>query len=149
MSLERTFTLSEAQALLPVLEELLQAAMRAHQRVEEIDEELQALISHILLSGGVQVDPIHTSRLKAERERSGQRLEDAMREISASGVQLKDLEVGLLDFPCLLNGSVVLLCWKAGETSIEHWHGLQEGFANRKPLDPSMYPNDDPARRVH
>jgi len=147
MSIERTFTLSEAQALLPVLDELTQGAMRAHQRVEEIDQEFQTLISHILLSGGVQLDPIRTSRLKAERDRSAQKLEDAVREIAASGVQLKDVELGLLDFPCLLNGVVVLLCWKVGESSIEHWHGLQEGYANRKPLDPSMYPND--SSRVH
>jgi len=140
MSIERTFTLSEAQALLPVLEELVQSAVGARQRLEQIDEEMQTLISRILLSGGVQVDPIYTSRLKAERERNAQRLEDAVQEIAASGVQLKDLELGLLDFPCLMNGSVVLLCWKLGEHAIEHWHGLQEGFANRKPLDPSMYP---------
>ncbi|HXE31916.1 MAG TPA: DUF2203 domain-containing protein [Terriglobales bacterium] len=148
MSVERTFTLSEAQGLLPVLAELLRTAMKEHERVEEIDRQFQTLISHILLSGGVQIDPIHTSRMKGERERCHQRLEDAVREITASGVQLKDLELGLLDFPCLLHGTVVLLCWKMGETAIEHWHGLSEGYANRKPLDPSMYP-DDASRRVH
>jgi len=146
MSLERTFTLSEAQALLPVLESLLQSAIAAHRRAEEIDEEMQALISRILLSGGVQVDPVRTSRMKAERERLGQRLEDAIREIAATGAQVKDLEMGLLDFPCLLHGAIVLLCWKLGEPAIEHWHGVQEGFASRKPLDPAMYPTDS---RVH
>lgn len=146
MSIERTFTLSEAQALLPVLESLMQTAVAAHKQAEEIDEELQTLISRILLSGGVQVDPVRTSRLKAERERQVQRLEDAVREMGATGVQVKDLEMGLLDFPCLLHGTVVLLCWKLGESSIEHWHGLQEGFASRKPLDPAMYPTDS---RVH
>lgn len=139
MSSERTFTLSEAQELLPLLDGLLQNAMRAHRRVEELDEEMQAVISHILLAGGVQVDPIHTSSMRSERERCAQQLEDATREIAASGVQIKDLEEGLLDFPCLLHGRVVLLCWKRGERAIEHWHGMQEGFANRKPLDPSMY----------
>lgn len=148
MSFARTFTLGEAHELLPLLSSLLQNAMRAQQRVEEIDQEFQALVSHILLSGGVQVDPIHTSRLKAERERQAQKLEDAVREISASGVQLKDLGEGLLDFPCMMNGKVILLCWKQGEAAIEHWHGVQEGFANRKPLDPSMYPHD-PGHRVH
>lgn len=139
MSFDRTFTLSEAQDLLPLLDGLLQSAMRAHQRVEELDEQLQALISHILLAGGVQVDPVHTANLKVERERAAQQREDAVREIAASGVQLKDLDEGLLDFPCLLHGQVVLLCWKRGEQAIEHWHGTQEGFASRKPLDPSMY----------
>ncbi|MGN6593788.1 MAG: DUF2203 domain-containing protein [Terriglobales bacterium] len=148
MSFERTFTLGEAQQLLPALNGLLQTAMRAHRRVEEIDDELQTLISHILLAGGVQVDPLHTAALKTERERCAQQLEDAVREIAASGVQLKDLDEGLLDFPCLLNGRVVLLCWKQGERTIEHWHGTHEGFANRKPLDPTMDPSD-PQNRVH
>lgn len=139
MSSERTFTLGEAQELLPLLDGLLQNAMRAHRRVEELDEEMQAVISHILLAGGVQVDPIHTSSMRSERERCAQQLEDATREIAASGAQVKDLEEGLLDFPCLLHGRVVLLCWKRGEQAIEHWHGMQEGFASRKPLDPSMY----------
>ncbi|MGH9474759.1 MAG: DUF2203 domain-containing protein [Terriglobales bacterium] len=148
MSVERTFTLREAQDLLPLLDSLLQSAMRAHQRLEELDEEMHALISHILLAGGVQVDPIHSSRLKSERDHTAQQLEDAVREIVSSGVQLKDLDQGLLDFPCLLQGRMVLLCWKRGEDAIAHWHGLQEGFANRKPLDSSMYPNG-PQRHVH
>ncbi|HWG36379.1 MAG TPA: DUF2203 domain-containing protein [Terriglobales bacterium] len=146
MSFDRTFTLTEAQAMLPQLEGWLQSAMRAQRQVEELDQQLQTLISHILLAGGVQVDPIHTSRLKSERARGAQRLEEALGEISASGVQLKDLEQGLLDFPCLLNGKLVLLCWKQGEAAIEHWHGTQEGYANRKPLDPSMYRGEPPAR---
>lgn len=148
MSAERTFTLGEAQDLLPLLDGLLQTAMHAHKRVEALDEELHALISHILLAGGVQLDPIHTSRLKAERERNGQQLEEAVREITANGVQLKDLDEGLLDFPCLLQGRMVLLCWKRGEDVIGHWHGLQEGFANRKPLDASLYPRG-PRRHIH
>ncbi|MGH9481476.1 MAG: DUF2203 domain-containing protein [Terriglobales bacterium] len=148
MNFERTFTVGEAQALLPALRGLLETAMHAHRQVEEIGHQLQSLISHILLSGGVQVDPLHTSRLRSERERATQRLDDAVREISASGVQLKDLDLGLLDFPCLMNGDVVLLCWKQGEASIEHWHGLEEGFANRKPLDPSADP-DGHSRHVH
>lgn len=137
MSEERTFTLREAEALLPALQDLLQSAMQAHQRVEAIDEELHRLISRILLAGGVQSDPIHTGRLRAERERSAEKLEDSVREIAASGAQVKDLELGLLDFPCLLQGRLVLLCWKLGEEGIQHWHGTQEGFAHRKPLDAS------------
>lgn len=136
---DRTFTLSEAQGLLPTLSGLLQGAMRQHQEVLAIDSEFQALISRILLSGGVQIDPIRTSRLKMERERGAQKLEDTLGEIAASGAQLKDIEQGLLDFPCVVKGKVILLCWKLGEAAIEHWHGTNEGFANRKPLDPSLY----------
>ena len=51
------------------------------------------------------------------------------------GVQIKDLDIGLLDFPCLVEGKVVLLCWKLGEETITHWHGTDEGFAGRKVVD--------------
>ncbi|MGH9415897.1 MAG: DUF2203 domain-containing protein [Terriglobales bacterium] len=147
MSFERLFTVAEAQSLLPVLDTLLQTAMQAHREIEELDEQLQALLSHILLAGGVQVDPLHTCRLKTDRTKAIQRIEDAIGEIQASGAQLKDLEQGLLDFPCLLNGTEVLLCWKQGENAIEHWHGTQEGFASRKPL--GRIGGEGHAGRVH
>jgi hypothetical protein len=51
------------------------------------------------------------------------------------GVEVKDLDIGLLDFPCEVDGQIVLLCWKLGEKGITHWHGVSEGFAGRKPVD--------------
>jgi hypothetical protein len=50
-------------------------------------------------------------------------------------VQVKDLGIGLLDFPCEVDGQKILLCWKLGEKAITHWHGIAEGFAGRKPID--------------
>jgi hypothetical protein len=50
-------------------------------------------------------------------------------------VQVKDLDIGLLDFPCKVEGEILLLCWKLGEPAIAHWHGTGEGFAARKPID--------------
>ena len=58
-----------------------------------------------------------------------------MAEIDAIGVQVKDLDIGLLDFPCEVDGNTVLLCWKLGESGITHWHGTDEGFAGRKLID--------------
>src|SRR5207245_10592194 len=78
---------------------------------------------------------IHLGRRKADGEMTFQRVKDAMDEIGAIGVQVKDLDIGLLDFPCEVDGQVVLLCWKLGEKSITHWHGVSEGFAGRKPVD--------------
>lgn len=137
--MDKTFTLSEAQALLPVLENLLVTARDARSQAEAADRELQQLVSRILLTGGLQIDPIRTGALRAHRERQVQRFRDALAELNASGVQVKDLEQGLLDFPCLLQGRIVLLCWKLGEETIEHWHGLEEGFIGRKPIDPSLF----------
>ena len=75
------------------------------------------------------------ARRKAERERAIPRVKDALAEIDATGVQVKDLDIGLLDFPCKVDGQIVLLCWKLGEESIAHWHDPAEGFAGRKPID--------------
>ena len=132
---DRTFTLSEAQALLPVLESLLRTAMEGKKIAEEVEGELSALQHRIFLSGGWRVDILQILKRKAEGEKAAQRARDAVAEISAAGVQIKDLDIGLLDFPCNVDGEIVLLCWKAGEKDITHWHGLQEGFAGRKPID--------------
>jgi hypothetical protein len=78
---------------------------------------------------------IPLARRKAERAKAEQRAKDAVAEIDSIGVQVKDLDIGLLDFPCEVEGEIVLLCWKLGEPEITHWHGTQEGFAGRKPID--------------
>ena len=62
-------------------------------------------------------------------------VKDALAEIDSIGVQVKDIDIGLLDFPCIVEGQVVLLCWKMGEDAITHWHSPEEGFAGRKPID--------------
>ena len=132
---EKTFTLEEANVLLPVLESLLKRAMASKRTIEEVDHESQALNYRIFLNGGTSVDIVRAAARKSERERAVQQIKDDVTEIAATGVQVKDLEIGLLDFPCLVNGETVLLCWKLGEAhKIEHWHGMSEGFAGRKPI---------------
>jgi hypothetical protein len=131
----RTFSLEEAQTLLPVLESLLRTAIRGKALIEEVDGEFQAAAHRVFLNGGMMLNVVHLARRKAERERAVQRVKDAVAEINATGVQVKDLDIGLLDFPCRVNGDTILLCWKVGEKSITHWHGTEEGFAGRKPID--------------
>jgi hypothetical protein len=132
---DRTFTLDEAQTLLPILESLLKQAIGAKQLIEETDGELQATAHRIFLNGGTLLNVVRLARRKAEREKAVQRLKDAVAEIDATGVQVKDLDIGLLDFPCKVEGEIVLLCWKLGESAIGHWHNTTEGYAGRKPID--------------
>ena len=132
---DRTFTLDEAQSLLPVLESLLREAIAGKKLMEDVDSELQAVGHRIFINGGTHVDIVPLARRKAERAKAEQRLRDAFAEIDSIGVQIKDLDIGLLDFPCEVEGETVLLCWKLGEKSITHWHGEKEGFAGRKPID--------------
>ena len=133
--MSKTFTLDEAQALLPVLETLLRRAQTQGRRCAEIEVELDQLRQQIALAGGMHIDVTKAARRRAERDKSLQDTKDALAEIEAIGVQVKDLEKGLLDFPCIIEGKTVLLCWKQGEETIAFWHSTEDGFAGRKPLD--------------
>jgi hypothetical protein len=132
---DRSFTFDEAQSLLPVLESLLRTAIDGKKLIEAVDAEFQELAHQVFLSGGLLVNIVQVARRKAEREKTIHRVKDALAEIDSTGVQVKDLDIGLLDFPCEVEGRTVLLCWKLGESGITHWHGTDEGFAGRKPID--------------
>ena len=135
MAKPKTFTLQEAQRLLPVLQSLLKRAMEGKQAIGEIDQEFLDVKHRVFLSGGLFVDVAGMARRRAERDKLLQHIQDAMAEIDAIGVQVKDIDIGLLDFPCKVEDEIVLLCWKHGEEKIEFWHGMEEGFAGRKPID--------------
>ncbi|MDR3735863.1 MAG: DUF2203 domain-containing protein [Acidobacteriaceae bacterium] len=131
----RTFTLSEAQTLLPVLESLLRRAIAANAKAVTLEDEMQRLNQRIFLSGGMNVDVPHVARRRGERHIAIREAKDTLNEIDSIGVQVKDLDTGLLDFPCKMDGQVVLLCWRLGEKSIDFWHTTDTGFASRQPLD--------------
>ncbi len=132
---DKTFTLEEAQSMLPVLAGLIRTAIDGKRVMDDVDGEFQALAHRVFLAGGLLVNVAHFARRRAEREKALQRVKDAVHEIDAIGVQIKDLDIGLLDFPCLVNGETILLCWKLGENRITHWHGTDEGFSGRKLID--------------
>lgn len=142
----KNFSLSEAQNLLPTLERRLRQAIEARQHLEQIEQEQQQTLTRIIMLGGVQLDPVRHATLRSGKETASHKLEEAVSEIEATGAQVKDLDLGLLDFPCLLNGRPILLCWKLGEPAIEHWHGLDEGYAKRKKIDPARFVNRLPGK---
>jgi hypothetical protein len=131
----KTFTLDQAHAVLPVLQSLLKKAMDDKKLIQQIEKESQDLRHRILLSGGLQVDTPALAHRRAQRDKAIQDAKDAVSEIHAVGVQVKDLDMGLLDFPCAVDDEIVLLCWKYGEEKIQYWHGREEGFKGRKPID--------------
>jgi hypothetical protein len=131
----KTFTLEEAQSLLPVLESLLKRAVEGKQSAEQAEAGLADLARRVYLAGGMRVDVGKVVRQRAEIESHMQRVRESIAEIDSIGVQVKDLEAGLLDFPCRVDDQVVLLCWRMGETSIEHWHTMESGFQGRQPID--------------
>jgi hypothetical protein len=131
----KTFTLEEANALLPVVESLLERAISAKEEAERLEGELQLLRQRIFLSGGMTVDIGGVARNRTEAEAQVQQAKEVLGEIDAIGIQIKDLDTGLLDFPCRIDGELVLLCWRRGESRIEYWHTLEAGFRGRQPLE--------------
>lgn len=131
----KTFTLDEAQSLLPVLEALLKRALEGKEAAEMVESALADLSRRIYLSGGMKVDIASVARQRAEMESHLQRVRETLVEIDSIGVQVKDLDTGLLDFPCRLDDEVVLLCWRMGEPAIGHWHTVESGFQGRQPVD--------------
>jgi hypothetical protein len=131
----KTFTLEEAQSLLPVVESLLKRAIDGKKSAEAVESELSDLARRIYVSGGMKVDVARVAKQRADMESHLQVVRESLAEIDSIGVQVKDLEAGLIDFPCRLDDQVVLLCWRMGETAIEHWHTMEAGFQGRQPVD--------------
>lgn len=131
----RMFTLHEAEAMLPDLERWLRNAIESRKGASALEEQLNALLLRINILGGIQVDIGRVVDLKTGKDQHVERLKKALEEIEGSGAVLKDLDTGLIDFPTLLEGEEVYLCWKLGETGIGFWHHTTEGYAGRKQID--------------
>ena len=131
----KTFTLDEAQSLLPVLESLLKRAIEGKQLAQQVESGLAEMARRIYISGGMRVDVTKVAQMRAEMETHLQRVRESVAEMDSIGVQVKDIEAGLLDFPCRIDDEVVLLCWRMGEPAIEHWHTVEQGFQGRQPVD--------------
>jgi len=143
----KTFTLDEAQSLLPVLESLLKRAIEGKRSAEETESRLSDMARRICISGGMRVDVNRVSKLRAEMEAQVQLARESIAEIDSIGVQVKDIETGLLDFPCRLDDQVVLLCWRMGEPAIEHWHTVDSGIKDRQPVDERFRRRSTPGNR--
>jgi hypothetical protein len=131
----RTFTLEEAQSLLPVLESLLKRAMEGRSSAQAAEAGLNEVAQRIYFAGGMKVNTAEVARLRDEMDSQMKRVQESIAEIDAIGVQVKDLEAGLLDFPCRIDDEIILLCWRMGESAIEHWHTMEAGFQGRQPVD--------------
>jgi len=114
---------------------------------EAVESQLSDLARRIYISGGMHVDVGVVAKQRAEMEIHLQRVRESIAEIDAIGVQVKDLDAGLLDFPCRLDDQVVLLCWRMGEPAIEHWHTVESGVKGRQPVDERFRRRSSPGSR--
>jgi hypothetical protein len=120
--LGKIFTLDEAQLLLPVLGALLRRAREAAVKANEFDNEMQQLSQRIFLSGGMHVDVAAAARRRAGRDKAVQEARSTIEEIEEIGARVGDMEEGRLEFPFLMEGREVLLCWTLGEDQqIRQW----------------------------
>ncbi len=134
----RYFTLQQAEKLLPEVEFTIRQAISHKADHEQAEEEWQSFASRVTMQGGMRVDHSQLMDQKRRRESSARGLKDSIEKIQEYGCVVKDLDIGLIDFPTLYRGEEVYLCWKLGESGIRFWHGVQEGFRGRKAIDPAF-----------
>lgn len=132
---EKYFDRREAEELLPTLTPWLEEARGEKQKMDAYKEELTQAASRIMVLGGTFPPFAELMRKKSEHDEAAARLSAIVDQIQETGCLVKDLDIGLVDFPSLLGEEEIYLCWKLGEERIAFWHGIEEGFAGRKPLD--------------
>jgi len=141
---EKYFDRREAEELLPVIGEFLEEARKQKRALDSITAEISDAALRIMMLGGSLPPFAELNRKKNQREKVVEQLNRALEEIQQIGCLVKDLETGLVDFPSLRGGEKVYLCWKLGEARIGYWHGIEEGFAGRKPLDDVQTEHEPP-----
>ena len=137
----KRFTLIEAERLLPEIQAIIREAVSLKTQYQEAELALHSFAQRVAMQGGVVVDREAVLQNRAERDRYGESLKEAVERIQEYGCVIKDLDIGLVDFPTLFRGQEVYLCWKMGESGIGFWHGTDEGFAGRKPIDRDFLDN--------
>ena len=137
----RYFTLAQARAALPAVGRSIRDAVHAKAQYAEAEKAIQSLVQRILMRGGIQVDTEAAEAWKSQLDSNGQALKSVLERIGEMGVLVKDLDVGLVDFPTLFRGEEVYLCWRMDEDDIDFWHGVQEGFRGRRPIDQHFVDN--------
>lgn len=135
---KRHFTPDEVNRLIPRLTELMEAAGERHAQALALQERLRDDRARVAASGGERLDAVDW-KARAERlDGLGIEVRHILQDVLALGGVVKDLEMGLVDFPgrgpAEVGGEIVNLCWKLGEDAVRFWHGMDEGYASRKPL---------------
>lgn len=137
----RHFTLAEAEQMLPEVDRALRDALFHKSEYQAADEELNRNTQRIRMAGGSRVNPGPFLAMRARRDTNAGALREIFERIEEMGVLIKDLDIGLIDFLTRYQGRDACLCWKLGEERIRFWHGMEEGFRGRKPIDDDFLEN--------
>ena len=133
---QKLFSLGEAERTRAELEPLLIEAMETRKKMADLEMEIMALTERIVRQGGVIIPYERAANTRMERDKVAATLQASLERIHSTGCVVKDLDVGLLDFPSRIHGEAVYLCWRLGEDRIRFYHRQDEGFSGRKPIDP-------------
>ena len=134
--MDKTFTVEQANKMLPLVRRIVEDAVRDYirwqDRVREFElASVRSTVDH--------PDPI-AAELEADVQRLAESIDSYVHEVQQLGVQMKSMEGGIVDFPSTIDGRPILLCWQLGEESVEHWHEAGGGFSGRRPLTSDMIP---------
>jgi hypothetical protein len=129
----RFFTADEANAALADVRPLVER-MVAHRRAMLAAEAKEEALGARIAGNGGAIDPGEPARAAEAVATEGQAIAEIVDDLAELGVQVKDLDTGLVDFPALRDGEEVLLCWRLGEDEVGWWHRIEDGFAGRRPL---------------
>jgi hypothetical protein len=128
----RTFTPSEANTALAEVRPIAERMVAVRARLGELEDEQREVVK--IVAGNGSGYAVGEARTPEFAKLSGE-LEECFNKLTDLGLEVKDVESGLLDFPAEREGEQVLLCWRAGEAAVEWWHDLETGFAGRRPID--------------
>ena len=146
---ERYFDREEAEQLLPMISNALAEARSQKEKMDLLDRDLAQAAAKIMIMGGWIPPHRELSEKRTLREQAKENISQAIGHIQEAGCVVKDVDEGLVDFPSLRGGQEIYLCWKLGEERIGYWHGMDEGFAGRKPLDDADLDEPQGPESVH
>ncbi len=126
-NLERIFTLGEANSLIPQLEDNLTAVKQGKAVLLRVKDEIKKASAKAQFGGGSYAGPHYISAL--------QKISENLQAVHEMGILVKDVDMGLCDFPAMLEGRIVFLCWKLGEPDVRWWHEIHSGYLGRQAIE--------------
>lgn len=133
----KLFTIEEANRALPLVRRIVADLRDDYQTWREL------MARYEIIAAGTRAylgEDQHEVELRHELAERAARLDGLLEELKAVGCELKDFELGLVDFYALLDDRLVFLCWRLGEPRIEYWHEVDAGIAGRQPIDETLFP---------
>ncbi len=140
-SVPRFFNLPQAEELLPEVERLVRSLVQAKREYDSGEAELDALRQRITILGGMALSHDRVLASRTRKDSAARTLKSVVEKITELGIQIKDADTGLIDFPTLYRDREVYLCWRLGESGIGFWHHVEDGFRGRQAIDREFLEN--------